>query len=78
MLVAVTAYGALGSVINEVFAEDLAVASQACQTEQKICALPISYLGIAMIATLLVSLLSSLLAAWKATQIDPAEALREE
>ncbi|WP_295587472.1 ABC transporter permease [uncultured Lamprocystis sp.] len=78
ILLAILGYLALAMVINQVFAADLAVASQACRTAQRICALPNLYLPIAVVATVIVALVSSLVAAWKTTRIDPAEALREE
>jgi putative ABC transport system permease protein len=78
LLLAIIGYFTLAGAINQVFSADLAVASQACRTEQRICALPYSYLAIAFLATVGVALVSSLFAAWKTTRIDPAEALREE
>jgi len=45
---------------------------------EKICELPSPYLVIATVSALLVALMSSLIAAWRTTKIDPAEALRYE
>ncbi|MBK1646498.1 hypothetical protein CKO25_17970 [Thiocapsa imhoffii] len=78
ILLALVVYFASAAVINQIFAADLAVASQSCQTEQHICALPALTLVFAFQGTLVIALLSSLVAAWKTTRIDPAEALREE
>jgi putative ABC transport system permease protein len=69
--VAVLAYGALALVINRAFAADLDLG-------QRICELPTQTLGQAVVAVLGVALASSLAAAWAATRIDPAEAIREE
>ncbi len=64
-------YFTLASVINRVFATDLAMG-------QRICHLPMTHLGTAVLATLLMAWASTLFAAWKSTRIDPAEALRYE
>lgn len=64
-------YFTLAGVINRVFATDL-------ELGQKICLLPASYLLAAGATTVTVALMSALFAAWRTTQIDPAEALREE
>ncbi|HHB93087.1 MAG TPA: FtsX-like permease family protein [Thioploca sp.] len=71
ILVAVLAYLGLALVINLVFASDLDMG-------QQICHLPNNYLLSAALLTIIVALLSAILAAWKTTQIEPAEALREE
>lgn len=64
-------YIALAQVINRVFADELAVG-------QAICRMPASYPWLALAATLVLAVVSSLVAAWKATLIEPAEAIREE
>jgi len=69
--VAPLAYGALAALINRAFAADL-------ELGQRICDLPAQTLGQAVVAVLAVALASSLAAAWAATRIDPAEAIREE
>jgi putative ABC transport system permease protein len=69
--VAVLAYGTLAVVINRAFSADLDLG-------QRICELPAQTLGQAVVAVLGVALASSLAAAWAATRIDPAEAIREE
>lgn len=69
--VAISAYLTLSLVINLVFSSDLDMG-------QKICYLPVNHLVIATLLTVSVAFISALLAAWKTTQIDPAEALREE
>ena len=66
-----SAYFLLAAVINHVFAGDL-------EMGERICTLPGGYLAIVTAATVAVSLMSSLLAAWRTTRIDPAEALRYE
>lgn len=71
VLVAIAVYSLLAAVINFVFAADL-------QLGQKICTLPTVYFLYTLVITSLIAVMSSLLAAWKTTEIDPAEALREE
>jgi putative ABC transport system permease protein len=71
LVVAIIGYLLLATVINQSFSADL-------QLGQKICTLPLMYFGMTMIITVTIAVLSSLLAAWKTTCIDPAEALREE
>ena len=64
-------YTVLAGVINRVFADEL-VGGEA------ICRLPTDYLAMAFVLTLALAIASSLVAAWKATLIEPAEAIREE
>ncbi|AHE99207.1 ABC transporter permease [Thioalkalivibrio paradoxus] len=64
-------YLGLAVAINRAFAADLAPG-------EKFCTLPPGYLLAAVAATLLLAVLSSLAAAWRATRIDPAEAIREQ
>lgn len=71
VVVAIGVFSALASVINFVFAADLKLG-------EKICFLPFSYFLYAFLLTTFAAALSSLLAAWKSTAIDPAEAIREE
>ncbi|MEK7990584.1 MAG: ABC transporter permease [Thiotrichaceae bacterium] len=71
VLFAIGVYSLLASIINYVFSADL-------QMGQKICTLPTSYFVYTLLLTGSIAALSSLLAAWKTTEIDPAEALREE
>lgn len=71
VLFAIGVYSLLASIINYVFSADL-------QMGQKICTLPTSYFVYTLLLTGGIAVLSSLLAAWKTTEIDPAEALREE
>nr|WP_300989109.1 FtsX-like permease family protein [Thiocapsa sp.] len=68
---AIVGYFVLAGIINHVFSADL-------QLGQKICSLPMFYFATTLLITVAIAFLSSLLAAWKTTQIDPAEALREE
>ncbi len=69
--VAIAVYALLSTVINILFAKDL-------QVGQQICTLPLDYFLVVVLVTTAIAACSSLLAAWKTTQIDPAEALREE
>lgn len=71
VLVAILGYASLSYIINFVFAADLRLG-------EKICFLPNEYFMIAFIATTIAAAMSSLLAAWKTTEIEPAEAIREE
>jgi putative ABC transport system permease protein len=71
VIVAISGYKVLSSVINLVFAADLRLG-------EKICFLPYQYFAVAFLATIGAAAMSSLLAAWKATEIEPAEAIREE
>ncbi len=71
VIMAMGGYALLSSIINFVFSADLKMG-------QKICSLPINYFVFTFIVTCLIAALSSMLAAWKTTQIDPAEAIREE
>jgi putative ABC transport system permease protein len=64
-------YAVLAGVINRVFADEL-VGGEA------ICRLPAATVGMAFAVTLALAIVSSLVAAWKATLIEPAEAIREE
>jgi putative ABC transport system permease protein len=64
-------YVLLAEVINRVFGGELSPG-------QAICRLPPSYPWLALLATLVLAVISSLMAAWKATLIEPAEAIREE
>ncbi|MCB1875874.1 MAG: FtsX-like permease family protein [Chromatiales bacterium] len=68
---ALVAYFSLAGVINRAFAADLDLG-------ERICELPPTYLLVSVVATLGVAVLSSLLAAWRTTTIDPGEALRYE
>jgi len=71
VVVATVVFLGLAAVINHVFAGDL-------EFGQRICYLPPSYLSGAFFLTTAIAFLSSLYAAWKTTEIDPAEAMREE
>jgi len=68
---AIGGYLILSAVINLVFSEDLAIG-------EHLCTLPPIYFVWAVLMTSLTAALSALLAAWKTTRIDPAEAIREE
>lgn len=71
MLLGWSGYLLLSGVINRVFGDQL-------EAGQAICRLPTSYPWLALLTTVALALLSALVAAWKATRIDPAEAIREE
>lgn len=71
VIVSYLGYAIIASVINRTFAADLAA-------EEAFCRLPPSHIVISIAATLLVALLASLVAAYRATGIDPAEAIREQ
>jgi putative ABC transport system permease protein len=71
MLLGWSAYLLLAEVINRVFGDELSAG-------QAICRLPPSYPWLALLTTVGLALLSALVAASKATRIDPAEAIREE
>ena len=73
VLLAILGYFVFSYIINTVFASDLDQIRG-----QKICWLPASYLVMAILITTFIGIVSSLLAAWKTTKIDPAEALRAE
>lgn len=64
-------YAVLAATINRVFAADLAAGEQ-------FCTLPPDYVAIAVVTTLLLAVAASLVAAWRATHVDPAEAIREQ
>ena len=64
-------YAALAFAINRTFASELAPG-------EAFCTLPAHYLPAAAGVTLLLAVLASLVAAWRATRIDPAEAIRDQ
>lgn len=70
-IVAVLAFQTLATTINTVFAADLPLG-------EKLCTLPALHLIYAALLTVGTAFASSLLAAHRATQIEPAEAIREE
>jgi len=70
-IIAILSFYGLAEIINTVFASDL-------QFGEGICHLPIATLIQALMITLLVAMLSSVFAAWRTTQIEPAEAIRVE
>jgi putative ABC transport system permease protein len=71
LLAALAAYLGLAATINRVFADDLAPG-------EKFCTLPLEYVMAAGALSLFLAVLSSLAAAWRATHVDPAEAIREQ
>ncbi|WP_412851367.1 ABC transporter permease [Ectothiorhodospira shaposhnikovii] len=71
LLAAFAGYAALAMTINRTFAGELAPG-------ERFCALPPSHVLTAIVATLSLAVLASLVAAWRATHIDPAEAIREQ
>lgn len=70
-LLAVSTYLALASVINGLFPADFDLGSE-------ICRLPPQALVLSVLAAVIVSGISSLLAAWKSSRLEPAEAIRVE
>lgn len=64
-------YAALAQVINQAFASELAPG-------EAFCILPDQYIPLFCLATLVLAILASLVAAWRATGIDPAEVIREQ
>jgi putative ABC transport system permease protein len=70
-LVAVALFLVFAGVINQYYAGDLGI-------EGNVCRLAVGHLTIFALATFSVAALSSLVAAHRTTQIDPAEALRHE
>ncbi len=73
--VAASAYAALASVINGVFATDIGLYQG---SGGRICDLPPDTLAAALAATVAAALLAALAAAWKTTRIEPGEAIRVE
>ncbi len=71
MLLSTLGYAALSTVINQRFGDDLL-------GDEAICQLPADYFVIALGAMVALSVISSFLAALKATHIETAEAIREE
>lgn len=71
LLVSLASYALLSTIINQVFASEMAAG-------EKICSLPWSYLLGAALLTLGIATFSALFAAAKATRIDPADAIRTE
>jgi putative ABC transport system permease protein len=71
VIFAIGGYAILSWIINTVFAADLRIG-------ENICFLPNEYFIITFVATTGAAAMSSLLAAWKTTGIEPAEAIREE
>lgn len=64
-------YAVLAGVINRAFATELAPG-------EAFCLLPQQYIPLFGLATLVLAALASLVAAWRATCIDPAEVIREQ
>ena len=71
LVAGLASYAGLALAINRAFSSDLAPG-------EKFCTLPASYVAVAFAVTLVLATLSSLAAAWHATHIDPAEAIREQ
>ncbi len=64
-------YATLAGVINHAFSTELAPG-------EAFCLLPTQYIPVFCLATLVLAALASLVAAWRATCIDPAEVIREQ
>lgn len=71
LIMALLSYWGLAVTINRAFASELAPGEQFAR-------LPPEYLLFAVVLTLGLALLSALAAAWRATHIDPAEAIRDQ
>ena len=71
LFLSLLAYAGLSTVINRVFADQMA-------ESEKICELPVNDMLVAVGITLGIALISALFAAWSATRIDPADAIRAE
>ena len=63
-------YYTLAAMINHTFASELAPG-------ERFCSLPLSYKGGIVFLTTCLALAGSLVAAWRATRIDPAEVIRD-
>lgn len=70
LVAALASYLVIALAINRGF-------SEALEAGEQFCTLANSHLILAVVGTLLLAVLSSLAAAWRATGIDPAEAIRE-
>jgi putative ABC transport system permease protein len=70
-LTALLGYALLSTIINQAFAAELDMG-------QKLCRLPSEYLAAAVLGTVACAIACALIAGFKATQIDPAEAIRDE
>jgi putative ABC transport system permease protein len=70
-IIAILSFYGLAEIINTVFSSDL-------QFGEGVCHLPMTTLLQALMITLLVAMISSVFAAWRTTQIEPAEAIRVE
>ncbi len=68
---AILGYGLISTLINNIFKAEI-------RAGESICNLPNMFLLWTTVITIFISALSSLLGAWKTSNIDPAEALREE
>jgi putative ABC transport system permease protein len=64
-------YAVLAGVINHAFSSELAPG-------EAFCVLPNQYIPVFCLTTLVMAALASLVAAWRATSIDPAEVIREQ
>ena len=64
-------YAALAFAINRAFSTELA-------PDEAFCVLPFSYIILFSSVTLFLAALASMVAAWRATCIDPAEVIREQ
>ncbi len=69
--ISILCYGVLSLIINYTFGHEL-------PGDEAICRLPYDYFVVAFLAVIALSCISSFLAAWKATNIETAEAIREE
>ena len=70
-MAALAFFGSLAKIINTLFAAHL-------RPGESFCRLPWQELTSALAATLAVAALAAVLAAWRVSRIEPAEALRDE
>lgn len=82
LLASILASGAFllfSTVINKIFAPDVQMGGGSLKNgDGALCHLPAPYLAVALLATIVAAIISSLFAAWRTTRIEPAEAIRVE
>ena len=70
-VVAVVFFSVIAAMINTLFRAHLAAG-------ESFCRLPVLHAASALGITILIAILAAAVAAWRVTQIEPAEALRDE
>ena len=71
ILMASFGYKVISSIINHIFVTEM-------KSGEYICILPLSTFVMTILFAFLIAIISSLVAAWKTTSIDPAEVIRAE